>query len=218
MSAPQATLLAALLAAIPSSITGVAAYRNAPTRDEVAQRTTARIQTQVLLRPGYKRVLFERIGLGLLVPMAWSIDDAAYAFGGSDIDLIRHYDEKTNSIAEGVKFTIRAVQGNYVNAPQIEVNNQLDVFRKFDPEARVERAAIGGHDATVFSYRQSTGQRTALVHRYWLRLANRIKLDIISFTNLGESRADFESEVRDILNSVVLDSDTIQRNSRAIAR
>ena len=221
LTAPQASVLAALVAVLSSAVAGITGYSkgnaDAPVREILSPEVARRLETQLVPRAGYRRLTYPRLGMGLMVPSAWRVDAAAYEFGGGDVDLIRHYDLDTNSISEGVKLIVRAVQGNYVNSPQLEEQNQLDVFLKVDPDARLERASIAGQVATRFIYKQSTGKRVGFVSRYWLRLAGRVKLEIIVFTNIGDSRPEFEAEARDVLTSIILDRETIQRNSRSIS-
>lgn len=221
LTAPQASVLVAVVALFSSGVAGIAAYlkghEDAPVREVLSEEATGRLEALIVPRPGYRRLTYPRLGYGLLIPTSWQVDAAAYEFGGSDVDLIRHYDLDTNSISEGVKFVVRAVQGNYVNSPSLEEQNQLDVLRKTDANARLERASLAGRVAARFVYRQSTGKREAVVNRYWLRLASRAKLDVFVFTNLEGARPEFENEARDILASVAFDDETIRRNAQSIS-
>ncbi len=216
LTAPQASILAAAIALMPAAITATYTYATRPTRDEAGEQARSRIEKQLLKRAGYKSYISPRIGIGFSVPLAWQIDDAIHVFGGGEIDLIRHYDTEANSISEGIKFALRVVQGNYVKYPQKEEDNYMDTVRKIDPQASIERAELNGQVGVKISYKQSTGERTGRVNRYWLRLHDRAKLEVIVFTNIEGNRQDFYDEARDVLSSIVIDKDVIAANTREI--
>jgi hypothetical protein len=219
LSTPQASIIVALIALLPSVATGVATYLNRPTKDEVTNQVRARLSQLVPQRPGYKPYISPRIGLGFTVPLGWRVDDAVHTFGGGEIDLIRHYDLDANSISEGIKFALRVVQGNYVKYPQKEEDNMLDTIRaSIDPNVKAERAEINGEVGVRFTYKQKTGQRIGQISRTWVRLHDRVKLEVILFTNLGDERPDFYNEARDIMNSIVLDKQVIAANASQIDR
>ncbi len=218
LTAPQASLLAAVIALAPAAVTGAYTYMIRPTRDEAGEQARYRIEKKLPKRSGYKSYISPRIGIGFNVPLAWQIDDAIHVFGGGEIDLIRHYDTEANSISEGIKFALRVVQGNYVKYPQKEEDNYMDTVRKIDPKASIERAEINGQVGVKISYKQSTGKRIGQISRYWLRLHDRAKLEVVVFTNLGEDRKEFLDEARDTLSSIVIDEDVIATNTKAIDR
>ena len=106
---------------------------------------------------------------------------------------------------------LRLDQETYVNNPEAAISNQLDVWRVIDPDASVRPATFAGRPANRFAYKQVTGQRTAYIEQTWIRLTNRVRLHVISVSNLDdESRLIFERERNDILQTFVIDKDRLQ--------
>ena len=173
--------------------------------------TETRIRAALPDRTGFEQVVYPRVGHGISIPNHWQVDDASFRFGSGDIDLIRDYDPAAASISQGLKLRFVNLQETYVNNPDAEINNQLDVWREIDPDVSVHPVEFAGLSASRFSYRQATGTRVGYIEWTWVRLTDRVKLHILSFSNLDdESRSIFEREREDILQTFVVDKVRLQ--------
>jgi hypothetical protein len=157
---------------------------------------------------GQERLAFPRIGLGFVAPTSWRKDDLLMKAGGQ-ISLERDYDPQDKSVAQGIQFAVLATQDNYVNDPQREVQNQLDVLQKIDPKASVVDVNLAGRNGKKFTYHQRTGQRLAYIERIWIPLKGRAKLQALVFSNIDRGRDEFLKEAALVLSSVVIDSDNL---------
>ena len=207
LSAPQATILAAVIAILPSVSTGVLAYINKPTEISIATKT---IQSQLATTPGYKQYIYPRLGLGFQAPSSWKPDDAAAKIVGGEIDIIKRYED--SKAAVGVKFRFKSVQSNYINDPNAEVNNQIDVWKKIDANVKVSDATVFGTTGKQFDYKQSTGKRTGEIRSYWVRVIPELKLELWAFVyEDSKDREDFWNEVDDIVQSIVIDTEKFKK-------
>lgn len=208
LSDAQATILAALVAVLPSITTGVATYIAKPERETVVRRT---LLEKIPSRSGWTPHSYPLLGLAFLAPSSWVSDDAAARVAGGDADVIKRY-EGDSGAAIGVQFRVQSVQLNYINAPNKQVANQLDVDRTRDPDASVHDAVVGGWPAKLFEFSLPTGQRRGEVRRYWLRLIPEVQLEILAFIyEDSPDREEFWSEVDILVDTVVIDSAEFQR-------
>lgn len=171
-------------------------------RDATRQRLTEALPP----RQGYRPVMYEKVGLGFMLPQHWRVDDAAFRFGGGDIDLIRDFDPRAFSISQGIKFRLINVQENYVNNPQAEYENELAVLKEIDPAVTNAQVSLAGMNGMTFTYRQRGGDRMIYAERMWVRVVPRVKLEVYSVSNLDQAaRRAFSEERSDILKSLVID-------------
>jgi hypothetical protein len=174
--------------------------------------TYHRINQALGMREGYHKVLYATVGVGFLLPNQWRVDDASFRFAGGDVDLIRDYDPNAASISQGIKLRFLNVQENYVNDPGAEYGNEMEVLSQIDPKVSEDDTRIGGLPGKKFVYTQRTGQRTGYVERTWIHLSPRVKLEILSFSNLDETaRPLFDKERDEILQSFVVDQEKVSK-------
>ena len=193
------------------SIVGIATTAAGSIYLVLCDPTEARIRAALPDLTGYEQVVYARVGVGFLIPDHWQVDDASFRFGSGDIDLIKNIDPAAGSISQGIKLRLVNIQKTYVNNPEAAIDNQLAVWRVIDPDASVRSATFAGRPANRFAYKQVTGQRTAYIEQTWIRLTNRVKLHVISVSNLdSESRQIFERERDGILQAFVIDEDRLQ--------
>ena len=203
LTAPQATLIAALLGAVPAVISGVVAYQAATSTKRVPGGVESSIRETLPSKVGFSPRVYPRIGLGFIAPDGWVVDDAAVRLGGGEIDVVKRYE--VTKAAVGVKFRIRSVQPNYVEHHETEVQNELDPLLKVDPDASAQEVMLGGRPATQIRYKKPTGNLVGDVRYYWIRLDPRVKLEILCFVyTTSEDRDEFWKEVDVILSSVVV--------------
>ncbi len=173
--------------------------------------TEQRISSALPSITGQEKIVYPRVGMGFSIPSYWQVDDASFRFASGDIDLIRNLDPTSASISQGLKLRFLNIQESYINDPKSEIDNQLDVWKSIDPNTSVSPVTFAGIPANRFFYQQSTGARTGFVEQTWIRLSDRVKLQITSFSNLDvESRLLFEQERDNILNSFVIDEEKLQ--------
>ncbi|HEY6253157.1 MAG TPA: hypothetical protein VI685_24635 [Candidatus Angelobacter sp.] len=170
--------------------------------------TYHRLSQDLPEKNGYRKIIYDRVGIGFLLPNQWRVDDASFRFASGDIDLIRDYDPNAASISQGMKIRFLNVQENYVNNRTAEIENHRVTLQRIDRKESDYDTKIAGHDdAHRFVFTQSTGSRLAYVERNWIWLTERVKLEISSFTNLDQSTRSIFNEERDrILESLVIDN------------
>jgi hypothetical protein len=168
--------------------------------------TRQRLSEALPARQGFRQVIYEKVGLGFLLPSHWEVDDASFRFGGGDIDLIRDHDPTAASISQGIKLRLINVQETYVNNPEAEYDNELAVLEGIDPHASVRDVQLAGRSGKTFVYKQHAGERPNYVQRTWIRVVPRVKLEVLSVSNLDEkARQAFSAERDDILKSLIID-------------
>jgi hypothetical protein len=202
LSSAHATLLAALIGAIPATLTGLIAYRAAL---PASGRTfKSALEGRLSPKAGFSARVYPRLGLAFMAPDSWIVDDAAVPLGGGEIDVVKRYE--TSKAAVGIKFRIRSVQGNYVSHHDAEIQNELDPLLKVDPGASAAEVLIGGRQAaTMIQYKKPTGLLFGDVRYWWIRLDPRVKLEIYGFIYTSSpDRVEFWSEVDDILSTLVV--------------
>jgi hypothetical protein len=171
--------------------------------DPAAKRLQSRLSKIESCNP----VIYEKVGLAFCKPEGWELDDAAWQFGGGEVNLIKTYDQVAASISQGIALRVRTVQQNYVENPEKAIQNQLDVDRSHDPQATVAPMTLSGLRATRFRYVQSTGRRMGHVQRIWVSLSRRARLEVLVFSNLGpEARLPFEETAEQFLRTLTLDT------------
>lgn len=169
--------------------------------------TDHRIRAALATRLGYRQVVYDKVGIGFLLPDQWTIDDASFRFGGGDIDLIRDYDPEFSSISQGIKLRFLSVQKSYVNRPDDEFGNEEETLKSIDPQVQVVDVVIDGHSAKRFVYKQKAGERFNYIERTWVHLTPRVKLEVIAVSNLDDkARQVFDAERDRIVESIVIDA------------
>jgi hypothetical protein len=176
--------------------------------------TGHRIRAALGSEPGFHQVVYDRVGLGLLLPDQWSVDDASFRFGGGDIDLVRDYDPQFKSISQGIKLRFLSVQKNYVNSPNDEFGNEEATLKDIDPQVQMIDATINGRPAKRFIYKQKAGERFDYIERTWVHLAPRVKLEIVAVSDLDDNARDIFNRERDrIIESIVIDAKKVSELS-----
>jgi hypothetical protein len=178
--------------------------------------TDHRIRAALATKSGYRQVVYDKVGMGFLLPDQWTIDDASFRFGGGDIDLIRDYDPQFNSISQGIRLRFLSVQKNYVNSPVDEFGNEEETLKDIDPQVRMIDVTLDGRPAKRFLYKQKAGERFNYIERTWVRLTPRVKLEVIAVSNLDDkARQVFNTERDRIIESLVIDTKKISALSAA---
>lgn len=163
-----------------------------------------RLEKRIVDKPGSKAKIYQQFGFGFIYPAAWIIEDGSAPYGVPDIDIIQRYTDQKAAI--GLELRLMPIQPNYIQDVKAEVNNQADVLRKIDPDLIVDDFTVDGIPAKRFRYIQGTGKRKGQITRIWVRLVPEVKLQIISFTYNDEpDKEDFHTEVRRIIDSIVID-------------
>jgi hypothetical protein len=216
LSDAQAVVIAALIALCPPIISGgIAAITtiNFIKRDlDPIEQARLRLLDALPSRPGFSKHVYPAFGFGFLTPASWAIEDAATRFGGGEVDCVKRY-EDTKGIV-GVKFRMRTVQNNYINHIADEIQNQIDVWKKIDPNLTMGDITINAQEAKSFFYNQPTGKRIGDIRVYWLRLASNVKLEILGFVYTDSSDlAEFRHEFDSIVDSMVFDKQTLETNA-----
>jgi hypothetical protein len=205
LSAPQASVLAAVIALVPVTISGVASYvaRSGSTEQKEEVQST-RLKSRLPRLNGYEPHTYPRLGIAFLAPVGWIVDDALQNFG--DIALLRSYDwEKKGSGTEGLRFSFRAVPLGYVRNPAVEPEDRLRTLYMLDPSARHEVTQIAGSPAHRFAYVQRSGPGYLYVENYWLSLSERLRLEIFLVGEGTKLSDQLEREGKEILASFVID-------------
>lgn len=120
-------------------------HRLAPVFRTPASRSTAvmleadrRLAVRLAAQSGFERHTYPVLGLGLLTPAAWSVEDAAAKFAGGEVDLVKRY-EDTKAIV-GVKLRITAARWRGGAGPDREANGLLSMSN--DLPSRMEQKLI----------------------------------------------------------------------------
>ncbi len=120
-----------------------------------------RIDLKISDRIGYKKCIYPNIAIGFLIPDSWMQEDQVARFGGSEFELVKRYEDSKSAV--GIQFRLRSVQKNYINDPETEVKNQLDLMSKIDSNVVVKDITVFDRPGKEFILRQSTGKRMGIV-------------------------------------------------------
>ncbi|TGL31308.1 hypothetical protein EHQ52_15330 [Leptospira koniambonensis] len=220
LTMPQASLLGAILVFFTSIFTAVPTYfitketYQVPTDQEIADK----FKEQINVQEGFRKYAYPNMGISFITPDDWRVEDAAATFGGGELYLIKKYDQDNAAI--GIRLVIRSVQSRYLNAPEIEMNNQLEVWRKSDKNAGKKDVIISGNYGYLFSYNQPLGGKTLVnVRVYWVRLIPKVKLEIWAHAYSNDLEKDsFWREVDGIVNSVQTIDELIYKKKKIVTQ
>ena len=211
LSNSQTAIVVALIGIIPAILTYIIKPEKSLT--DINKESHHTIIQKVHNVPGYKNYAYPNMCLGFAAPSSWSLEDAAANFAGSELDLVKRY-EQTGGII-GVKFRIQSVQKNYINNIEIETKNQLAVLKKIDPTTTVKDVTISGRHAKCFSYKQKTGELYGDIKLFFVRLIPEVKLVIVAFARDESSdEEEFWDQFNVIKHSIYFDTSEIEKRTK----
>src|SRR5579863_2122047 len=211
LTAPQATVAAALLALVPSASTaGVALFTTLLSPQRVLDH---RLRDRLPHRSNATARVYTQLALALNVPDTWSTTDAAAFLGGGQVELVKRYD--ANQAGIGVLLRVSSVPQPLDTDPQREINNHLAVLRQQDPAARATVASVAGKTGTLYSYIKPMGaNKLGNIKEYIVRLVPEVELNIVSLCFSDDTDKDeCIREADDVVSSIVVD-DTTYGNRR----
>ncbi|EMO86177.1 hypothetical protein [Leptospira santarosai] len=214
----NSTVLGAILVFFTSILTAIPTYfitketYKVFTDQEIADKFKERINAP----EGFKKYAYQNMGIAFVTPDDWRVEDAAATFGGGELYLIKKYDQKNSAI--GIRLVIRSVESRYLNAPDVEMSNQLEVWRKSDKNAGKRDVIISGNYGYLFSYNQPLDNKMLLnVRTYWVRLIPKVKLEIWAYAYSNDLEKDsFWREVDGIVNSIQTIDELIYKKKKIV--
>ncbi len=216
LTEPWAMVIVAVISIVPAFITGVVTWQvGKPNRDisQVAvdiSDAAKRLDDSLRASSGYHKKVYASLGFGFIAPKAWLVEDYATRFGVADIDVVQRYTDEKSVI--GVEYRLIPVQPNYVNDHVQEIQNQIDVWKKIDPNLQIADSTVSGFPAKRFDYNQPTGKRVGMIRRYWVRIVPEIKLQILCFTYTDAPDRDaFWKAAEKIVESTVIDRELLEQ-------
>ena len=211
----KAIIIAALIGIIPAILT----YFFKPEKSiiDIHKDYYNKIIPKINRAPGYKSYVYPNMCIGFSAPTSWTIEDAAAVFAGSEFSLVKRYEETGGII--GVKFRIQAVQKNYINNIEKEIENQLKVLEKIDSDTTVKDEIIGGKLSKCFSYKQRTGRLYGDIKLFFVRLIPEVKLVIIAFARHESSdQKEFWNEFNLIKQSIYFDISEVKKRIQSMKK
>jgi hypothetical protein len=172
--------------------------------------TTSRLTKELPSLPFHTKRIYPNVGLGLLYPQKWEVEDYAFRFGGGDMGLIRARSDDRHFETQGVSIGIGNIAEHHWNDPESEFRHVEDGLKDRCVQSGWSRGTISianGRQAALFkceSLLKSGGRRLEQI--IWYQLSRCLRLRIRSWSTLGgEANTVFNQEFSQFLNNMRLD-------------
>ncbi len=177
--------------------------------------TKWRIKASLGKNNNYKRIIYEKVGLGFLIPYHWKIDDSAFKFGGGEIMLRRDYNPQTNRVIQGIQFNYVNIQDIYIKNFNDEIKNHITNFQEIGAKIFVKDVTFSEKKAKLFCIKQPLPMgKERDIEMTWVYITPFVKFVVSSFSEAeGKALRDFKSERDIIIQSLVLDDKKISELS-----